>query len=306
MAIKMIKENNLTWVNIDTVDAEALEYLKANHNFHHLDLEDIQSESQTPKIDTYKNYLFIVLQFPQWNNQTKTITAHEVDIFIGDNYVVSIQHSKSKEMKNFFYRCMKNKKVKTEWMSGNPGSLLYHLVDALYRTSRPILNNVGKYISKVEDEIFKGQQDTRVIKELATHRRNVLNFRRIIDPQRYLMANLSHTRTLFFDEHMSLYFDDVADYLNKLWAISETYKDTINGLHVTVESLINQKTNKVISALTVISVALLPLTLFSGIYGMNIQGLPYADRPGFVLLMFLSLTGIIVLFIYVMKKRKVM
>jgi len=304
MAIKIIQEENLSWINIDKVDDEALEYLKTNYNFHHLDLDDVQSESQTPKIDTYKNYLFVVLHFPHWDSASKKVIAHEVDIFVGEKYLITIQHTKSKEMKNFFYRCMKNNKVKKEWMNGTPGHLLYRLMNDLFKNSRPILNNIGKHISAVEDEIFQGEQDTKVIKELALHRRNVLSFRRTIDPQRYLVANLSHTRTLFLDEHMSLYFDDVADYLNKLWAISDTYKDTIDGLHVTVESLINQKTNKVIGALTVISVALLPLTLFSGIYGMNVNSLPHANNPLFVWGSFGILAAIIIFVIAIMRRGK--
>lgn len=303
MAIKVIKQETLSWINIDRVDEEALSYLKENHNFHHLDLEDIQSESQTPKMDVYKNYLFLVLQFPHWNHQSKQVLPIELDIFLSDTFLITVQHNKSKEMKNFFYRCMKNKKTKKEWMSSSTGYLLYKLLDSLFHNSRPILNNIGRDISEAENTIFAGEQDKNIIRELAQHRRNVLNFRRIIDPQRYLVANLSNTRKLFLDEHMSLYFDDIADYLNNLWAVSDTYKDTINGLHVTVESLINQRTNKVIGALTVISVALLPLTLLAGIYGMNIP-LPFAKQPLFVWSIFLIMAALIVGLIWTMKKRR--
>lgn len=304
MPIKVIKQQNLTWVNVDNVDNEALKYLRDNYNFHHLDLEDIQGESETPKIDVYKNYLFIVLQFPHWNSDTLTVMPVEIDVFVGENYLITIQHSKTKEMKNFFYRCMKNKKIKGDWMSQSSGYLLYKLMEALFRNSQPILNNIGKRLNELEKAVFEGEQDTQIIKLLAIHRRNILHYRRILDPQRYLVATLSHTRKPFLDENLSLYFDDVNDYLSKLWAIIETYKDAINGLHVTVESLINQRTNKVIGALTVISVSLLPLTLLSGIYGMNISGLPFAKNPSFVWGMFLTLAVGIVVLIVVMRKRK--
>lgn len=304
MAIKILKEKKLTWVNIDKLDDEALKYLKDNYNFHHLDYEDLQSESQTPKIDVYKNYLFLVFQFPYWQPSKKNVASNEVDIFIGDHYLITIQHNKTKEIKNFFYRCMKNRKLKSHWMSRGSGYLLYKLTEGLFHNSQPTLNKIGQQISKLEDLIYAGEQDVKIVKELATHRRNILHFRRILDPQRYLVANLSHIRKPFLDENLSLYFDDVNDYLNKLWAIIESYKDTIDGLHVTVESLINHRTNKVIGALTVISVALLPLTLLSGIYGMNIIGLPYARNPVWVWMMFVGLLAVILLVIAVMKKRK--
>jgi magnesium transporter len=304
MAIKTLKQKNLTWVNIDSVDDSALSFLKENYNFHQLDFEDLQGDSQTPKIDTYKNYLFIVFQFPHWKPDSQTVIPHEIDVFIGDRYLITVQHTKSKEMKNFFYRCMKNKSIKRDWMSGSSGYLLYKLLEALFRNSQPMLNGMGKQLYQIEEQIFAGDHDPVVVRQLGVHRRNVLHFRRILDPQRYLISTLSHTRRSFLDETLNLYFDDVTDYLNKLWAIVNTYKDTVEGLHVTVESLINHRTNKVISALTVISVSLLPLTLLSGIYGMNIAGLPYAQNPLWVWMMFVGLLGFIAFVIIVMKKKK--
>ena len=304
MAIKTLKQGDYTWINIDKLDDEALKYLKANYNFHHLDYEDLQGEVQTPKIDVYKNYLFLVFHFPLWNPSAQKVRSHEVDVFIGDNYLITIQHSKTKEMKNFFYRCMKNRKVKADWMQEGPGFLLYRLIEALFHTTQPIIDKIGKQISELENEIYAGEQDTGTVKELAIHRRNVLQLRRILDPQRYLVANLSHIRKPFLNEDLTLYFDNINDYLSKLWSITETYKDTVNGLHVTVESLINHRTNKVISALTVMSVALLPLTLLSGIYGMNISGLPYAQNPLWVWMMFVGLLLVIFMVVLVMKKKK--
>ncbi|MBU2542503.1 magnesium transporter CorA family protein [Patescibacteria group bacterium] len=304
MSVKTLKQKNLTWINIDKLDDEVITYLKENYNFHQLDYEDLQGEVQTPKIDVYKNYLFLVFHFPQWNQLTKKIRSHEVDVFIGEDYLITIQHTRSKEMKNFFYRCIKNKKVKADWMQRGPGYLLYRLTESLFRNSQPILDIIGKQMSDLENEIYSGEQDIKTIRELAIHRRNILQFRRILDPQRYLISNLSHIRKPFLDEGLVIYFDNVNDYLSKIWSITDTYRDTIDGLHVTVESLINHRTNKVISALTVISVSLLPLTLLSGIYGMNIIGLPHAQNPFWVWLMFVGLLAVILLVVAVMKKKK--
>ncbi|MBP9760982.1 MAG: magnesium transporter CorA family protein [Candidatus Magasanikbacteria bacterium] len=303
MGIKTLRTEKLTWVNITSLDAESLAYLREHYSFHHLDMEDIQGDSQTPKIDTYKNYLFIVLQFPQWKSSIQSIIPHGLDIFIGQDYLITIQHSKSKDMKNFFYRCMKNKSVKNDWMSQSSGYLLYKLLEALFKNTQPILNNMGKQLSLVEDKIFQEEQDIHVVKQLAMHRRNILQFRRIIDPQRHLIANMSHIRKPFLNEETSLYFDNINDYLSKLWSIVDTYKDTVDGLHVTTESLITQRTNKVIRLLTTISVALLPFTVLSSIYGMNIRALPYAQHPFGVWLMFGFLTVVVVVAILFMRKK---
>ena len=306
MAIRIIKQKNLTWANIDKVDEEALKYLMENYNFHHLDLEDLQSEAQTPKLDVYKNYLFVVLQFPTWQLHSRTISTQEIDMFLGDEYLITIQHTKSKEMKNFFFRCMRNRKIKSDWMNKSSGYLLNRIIESLFSNSEPILNNMGRQISKLEEEVFSKEPDVKTVRELAIHRRNILNFRRIIDPQRYLISNLTHTRKPFLDESLTLYFNNINDYLSKIWSIIENYKETVDGIHVTVESLIARRTNRVVATLTAISVALLPLTLLSGIYGMNIDNLPFAHNPLYVWIMFLSLATFISVILIILRKKRLL
>lgn len=304
MSVKEIKQDDLKWIHISKINDEAILYLKKTHKFHHLDFEDIQSESQNPKLDVYDNYIFLVFHFPQWKQNTRKVVPHEVDFFVGPNYLITVQHGKNSEIKDFFYRCMNNKKLKNSWMTKSSGFLLYKVLETMFNQSRPMLNSLGKQISSIENDIFAGEQDLQEIKELAMLRRDVLSFRRMLDPQRYLVSTLSHTRKTFLDESLSIYFDNIKDYLDKLWVIADTYKETIDGLHLTVESLVNQKTNKVIGALTAISVSLLPLTLLSGIYGMNIAGLPHANNPKWVWFMFIGLATVIILSIVVMKRKK--
>ena len=133
MSIKTITEGNISWIHIESVTPEVIEFLRTTYRFHTLDLEDVASEStHIPKLDTYRNYLFLVLHFPQWNHSEKKVEIFEVDFFVGDTYVISIQHGKNKEMTGFFYRCLKNRRIKQDWMSGQSGFLLYNLVVSLY------------------------------------------------------------------------------------------------------------------------------------------------------------------------------
>lgn len=305
MAIKTLTHNNaLTWINIDQVDAEAKAYLAKHHAFHPLDLEDVETEQQTPKVDVYRDYIFVVFLFPHWDPDIRAVVANEIDMFIGENYVITIQSTKSKELKNLFYRCMNSSNVQEEWMSRGSGYLLYSVLEAMFHNTRPILNNIGKQIASLERQIFSGNQQSSAILELGNQRRNVLSFRRIVEPERQLIGTIANAQKPFLSPELHIYFDDITDYANNLWSIVNAYKDTLDGLHVTVESLLNRRVNKVISALTVISVALLPLNLLSGIYGMNIDRLPFAHNPTMVWGMFAALSTIIIAIIIVMKRQK--
>lgn len=187
-------------------------------------------------------------------------------------------------------------------MSQGPGYLLYRLLEVLYRQSDSVVNNIGKRIRSAEKDVF--EESKNMARALADIRRHVLNFRAIIDPQRMVITQLAHINRSYISKDLSVYYDDISDYLNKLWLISSSYYELIRGLHDTNESLISHRTNQVIKMLTVFSVALLPLTLLSGIYGMNIEGLPWAHRPEIVWLLYGGLLVVIVITIVYFRKKK--
>ena len=303
MAIEKTTQNGLTWINMDEIDQEAIDFLDDNFEFHELDFEDLQERTQTPKIDVYQDYLFIVLQFPKMNHHSNKIVFHEIDIFVGEGFLVTLQRGKVEELIGLFEQCQENETIQNEWMGDSSGFLLYNVLEHIFHTTEPVVNKIGRQISDIEEEVFSEEQDTGTIKKLAEQKRNILFFRRIIEPQRYLVSKLSHIRKPFLAEDLAIYFDDTNDFLNKLWNIIETYKETVSELHVTVESLINQRTNKVLNALTVASVVLLPPTLLAGIYGMNID-LPFQNQPGIVWGLYGILTALILLAFYAMKKKK--
>lgn len=303
MHIKTVQTEKMNWVNITQVNEDTVKYLRDNHNFHHLDLEDVQDDLQTPKLDTYKNYIFLVLQLPLWDEENDRVISYEINVFVSGKNLITIHKNKSVLVNQFFQRKMKSKRVQKEWMGSSTGYLLYSLLEALFKDIEPMINSIGRHLFHLEEHIFDGEHDQSTVRKLAVERRNILHIRRTIDPQRYLIANLSHIRKPFINEDTSLYFDNVHDYLNKTWAVLQTYKDVIEGLHVTVESLITQRTNKIIGNLTMISVILLPFTLLSSIYGMNIRGLPFAQNPFWVWMMFIGLAVLISLALLIMRRR---
>lgn len=304
METKTISHDNLEWINIDEVNDKTIDFLQKNYDFHALDFEDIQEKNITPKIDVYENYLFLVIQYPWWSAQKEEVEYNELHIFLGQNYLITIQQNGGTETEALFQACQGDKKIKQEWMGSSSGFLLYNILENIFQQRRAMLNKIGRKIGEIEDEVFGGEQTTQTIKKIAKYRRSVLKIRRIIDPQRHLVSKLSHIRKPFLGEELQIYFDDINDYMKKIWAVVENYKDTISGLHTTVESLIDKRTGKVLNALTVASVALLPPTLLAGVYGMNIN-LPFQNRPEVVWWMYGILFLIIVFVIYWFKRENV-
>ncbi len=280
MKVDEVKTNNLTWININDPDKSTAEYLKnLKKRFHPLNIQDSIEVNQTPKIDIYRHYTFLVLHFPVYDFKEQRLRIYELNIFIGKNYLITVPEVEIDVLEKYFHY-YKNRVVKKEQTGfrSTTSFLLYKILDRLYCTTLPLVNTMAKNIDRVEDEIYQENTKTAV-KDLMVIRRNILNLRRIIEPQRLIINSLANLKIAFFPQEVSIYYKDIRDYLNRIWVSIESYKDFMEGLNETNEALISHRTNEAIKALTVISVSLLPLTLLSGIYGMNIVGLPFATHP---------------------------
>jgi len=121
MAIKTIKYNKITWYHIDEVDEEALDFLKNNFKFHPLDIKDVAGKAEEAKIDVYGNYLFMVLDFPVLDREKGRIVPLEMDIFLGNGYLVTIQNDKFKPMRDLYFKLQNNLKYRRACFSHDSG-----------------------------------------------------------------------------------------------------------------------------------------------------------------------------------------
>jgi len=300
--LKLKKYNNITWVNIVEPDEADLKYMTDNFKFHQLDIKDIRGEAQRSKIDIYPFYAFIVLRFPVTYNDSTLIGSHELDVFLGENYVITIQKKKLKSLNQYFYKVANNKKLQNEVFNGKSALLLYHILEELYRSSFSIIDWLALELNRVEQKVFN-EETKQAVKDLAQTRRNILTFRSIIDPQRFVFKTLVNLQRDYLSKDLAIYFDDIADSIDKIYNILFNYKELIDGLHETNESLISHSLNRVIKILTIFSVSMLPLTLLTGFYGMNLESLPLIHNESLVWCIFGGLAVIIIgLFMYLKKK----
>ncbi|MBU1036420.1 magnesium transporter CorA family protein [Patescibacteria group bacterium] len=293
MALKIKKFNKISWINIIEPEAEDFKYLTDNYKFHPLDIKDIRGEAQRSKIDVYAMYAFIILRFPVTYKDSHLLGSHELDIFLGKDYVITIQKKKLKLLNQYFYRVVNNKKLQHEIFQGKAAHVLYHILDHLYSSSFVIIDWLAKEINQIEEKVY--QEDTRQsVKDLGQARRNILFYRSIIDPQRFVIKSLVNLKKDYLSGDLANYFDDISDYIERIYSNLSNEKDLIDGLHETNESLTSYRLNRVMKILTIFSVSMLPLTLFTGLYGMNVQSLPLIHNENLVWWIFGGLMVVIV------------
>lgn len=291
------KDSSLTWVSISDPGAQEMELLKKNYKFHHLDLEDCLSDAQRPKIDDYDNYLFIIVHVPVKHRRSGQIRNDELKIFIGQNFVITI-HDENPILKKVFAKCLEKKKTKDEYMEKGSGYLLYRIIDDIFESGEPILDDLTKQLNEMEIEVFHKEHSQDRLKEILMMKKDIINFRRIIMPERAIVAQLEHKNKKFLPANLDVYFDDIVDKIEKMWNTLENLQELVASLQETNESIISHNTNNVIKILTVFSVVMLPLTFITGFYGMNVVNLPFAEHnmsveivTGFIVFVAVSMIG---------------
>ncbi len=272
---------NLTWVNIEGPREQETEYLAQNYHFHPLDLDDCLSRIQRPKIDEYKDYLFLVFHFPVFNQEARVTTPSQLSVFIGENYLITLHKGDLRPLVKLFRECQIDEESQQEYFSKGSGYLLYRLIDRLVDYCLPILSKIGANIEDAEDSIFSDRMRS-TIKEISMLRRDIISFRRIIWPMRAVIGSLEPKLRRFSMMDMAVYFGDMVDHVDKIWDALDEYKEVIEGLKDTHDSLATNRTNEVVRILTVIATILLPITVVSSVWGMNIT-LPF-ERSGLALL----------------------
>ncbi len=262
----VVEHTGIRWINIECPTAASVEYLRQHFDFHEPDLEDVLDTLQQPKCDEYDDYLSLVLQFPIHSKLTRTTASTEVDIFVGRDYVITLHDTRLKP--------------------------LVRLFDMMEREPEQI------------DEMIFDRNSLRTIEEIATARRDIIATRRIIKPQVQIINQLDRRVRLFFkqrgeeEEELEAYFGDLVDKVAKIYDLLDDAKEVVDALSATTDSLTSHRLNEVIKILTIFSVIMLPLTLISSIYGMNVP-LPQQEHPlsfTFLMLFMVLISAAMVLF----------
>ncbi len=268
--MESVSSGKLTWVNIEQPTRLETDYLAQNYPFHPLDLDDCLSRIQRPKLDVYDDYLFLVFHFPVFNPEAMVTTPSQVSVFIGQDYLITLHKGDLKPLVKLFNQCQTDGEVRQEHFGQGSGFLLYRILDRLVDYCLPILNKIGGNIEEVEDSLFASKGIPKAIEELSILRRDVISFRRIIWPMRAVIGGLEPKIRRFTQMDMEVYFGDMTDHVDRIWDALDEYKEIIEGLSDTHNSLSSYRINDVLRVLTILATIGTVLTVVASFYGMNV------------------------------------
>jgi magnesium transporter len=273
-----LRAGGVTWVNLLSPTAGESQLLANRFGWHPLDVEDVLSRRQRPKIDVYPGdedgndgYLFGVLHFPVYDKSVGRLNAGELDVFLGPDYLVTLPSVELRPVSLLFRRAEESEEFREQLLARGSGRLLYEVLDDLYDYCFPILDKIGFKLEQIDEEIGSGEGAKELVRDIHRVKQEIISYRKIIKPQRPTLRQLERSIERFLPEDLELYFDDIVDASERIWDLLDNYKEVVEALEDTNESLISHAQNDILYVLTIFLVVLTPLTFITGFFGMNVH-----------------------------------
>lgn len=292
--------SNLLWVDITNPEEDDIDVMVDVFHFHQLAIEDSIFPQNQPKLENYKNHLHIVLHELSYPSQkTLDVATHELNIFIGRNFVVTSHLNTLVSISKIFQR------FQTKAHTIQPASdfLLHAIIDQVVDGYFPIVDQLEQRIELLEDKVLTGA-DKHVLEKIVEVRKNMLKIRNFIQPQRKILNLLGRSDTPFISRSIATYFRDVLDHVVRISDMLDTYRDVLSSTMDAYVSMVSLRMNEIVKTLTTITTILMPLSVITGFYGMNVK-IPEFELGivGYLIAVGLLLTALTGMIIFLKRKK---
>lgn len=261
-------EQNILWLDLANPTPDDLQTLASEFGFHPLAIEDATKAHQRPKIDRYDDFYFVVFYDIDYVEDRDLIDEHELDIFVGKNFLITVHYETIDEIAEVAERFHRN----LERIERGIGVLLYSLLDTIVDHYFPIADRIGDRIEQMERRVYttrNHRERAGLQEDIFALRRELLHMRRVIDPERDVLATLVRRDLPIISKKASLYFQDIHDHLLRVTDAVDVYRDLLSSVLDSYHSMSANNLNQVMRVLTSCSIILMSVTFIAGIYGMN-------------------------------------
>jgi magnesium transporter len=264
----------VVWVDLMNPSAEEGRILADVFHFHELAVEDALGTTHFPKVESYNDYLYLILHRIDFKAPEHCFRTYDVDFFLGPNYLVTIHSGDSRSIEHISEICQRNSLA----LGQGPAALMHRIIDAMVDNYRPEIEELGERLDELEQEVFQ-HSTPALAKKILDFKADVSSLRRVVQPQRDVVGRLARREFPFIDEQISYRFRDVHDHLVRLADESMFFQDRITSLLDAHLTTVSNQLNNVMKVLTVIATIFMPLTFITGLYGMNVD-LPHFGLGG--------------------------
>lgn len=300
----MLRELNINWIRwIDWVwlSQDEVRKVLSEHKIHELDLEACLEENQKARIDKYRKYSFMIFHFPKYNENSKVYNLNEFNIFFWKDTLITFREFWWIHIDKIFENYEKFDIAKKSNIKISSWYIVYEIIQAMLEKMFKLIKNVKLDIKSIENRVFENSTGS-LAKDIMIRKRNIVVLKHMFQPQIYVFKRLEMIVNELYEWMMEEYFEDLEDKVERIVNDIQTLWEHIDTVEDAFKSMLDIKTNSVMKILTVFSAFLLPLTVITSFYGMNIV-LPYQNNPYFVYgLLCGSILIMLLIYLYLRKK----
>lgn len=265
--LELSKSKIKFWIDIVDATPDEISRLGDIFELHPVTIEDFADEGTRVKIEVFENYTFIVLYTLSMEDR---LTKYEYDVLISENFIITKDTRKDSKILG---KLKNDDKALYKILNKGPDFLLHMIMDKIIDAYFCIIEDLDVTVEKIEDELFeKGNKES--LKKVIELKRDVSLFKRIVVSEREELLGLLRKESLFVADETKIYFRDNYDSIISIFDSLDSMRDSLIGIQDTYLSYTSNKLNEIMKVLTIIATIMMPLTLISGIYGMNFEYMP--------------------------------
>lgn len=298
------KINGIKWIDWVGLSQKDIQSVLEKYKIHELDLEACLEWNQRARVDNYDDYTFIVYHFPKYNRTTQVYEFNEFNIFFTNDFLITFRKFPFAKINDIFdsYGNMKlsgkDKEIKI-----TTAFILYEITQVMLEKMFNVIKNIKVDIRELERKVFE-KWNSHLVKDILIKKRNIVVLKHMFKPQVSVLKQLEYVINKNYRSEMEVYFEDLEDKLDQIVSDIEILSESIDSVEDAFKSMIDIKTNFTMKVLTTFSAFLLPLTLITSFYGMNIA-LPYANNTFFIYQLLLwSVLGMLLIYLYLKRTGK--
>lgn len=267
--VELPQDGKYLWVDLERPTPDEAEVLNHFFGFHPLAVEDCWHEPQHAKIDDYGEYLFLVVHGVRYDAEHDEFKTHELNIFLGANYLVTFHtyHSRSIDAVE------DNLRRHPHLMARGMDFLLHQIVDRVIDNYFPKLEIIESKIDDLETSLISDVRP-ELLTKIFDLRRTVAHLKRVATQEREVAIQMSRGDFPFISERAQVYFKDIYDHLFRIVEGADHHRETLNVMIQVYVSMVSNQLNQTMRVLTLIATVMLPLTVITGVYGMNFDYMP--------------------------------
>ena len=261
--------NDLTWVDLESPTQEEVAHLLEEFRLPDFVGEEILTNTLRSKVDLYDDFIYVILHFPTGSGESFGQSGEqEVDFILGKKFIVTVRYELIDPIHEFARLFEKNSLGSNERMMNHSGYIFMEMLKQFYRHSLKELESVGQTIRDIENRIFNNEEEA-MVKEISRTNRKLLDFKQATRFHQDVLRSYESSSVRFFGEEYGYYATLITSEFNKVNSFLESHRDILSELQRTNDSLLSTRSNEIMRTFTIMTFVMVPLTLITGVFGMN-------------------------------------